>query len=177
MRHLGLAPSALFLASLACTCASAFGSACDKPSSTTSEGDAPSALTLSTSEPPKPTAPPSTSASTPPTSPVVNTLIGSGPEAKPGNKVTVHYTGFVVRSTGELKQFESSHDKKKPYSFRLGAGAVIKGWDDGVVGMKVGGRRRLTIPPQLAYGSAGSPPLIPGNATLVFDIELLKVEP
>jgi FKBP-type peptidyl-prolyl cis-trans isomerase FkpA len=150
--------------------------ACDKEKPKTSPDESPSALTLSTSAAPKPAPTPTQSASAAP-SPVVDTVVGTGAEAKAGNKVTVHYTGFVVRSTGELRQFESSHDKKKPYSFRLGAGAVIKGWDDGVVGMKVGGQRRLTIPPQLAYGSAGSPPTIPGNATLVFDVELLKVEP
>ena len=163
MRHLALVASLFILA-------------CDKPRESTAAADAPSALTLSTSEAPKPSPSPTSSASAAP-SPIVDTVIGTGTEARPGNKVTVHYTGFVVRSTGELKQFESSHDKKKPYAFRLGAGAVIKGWDDGVVGMKVGGQRRLTIPPQLAYGSAGSPPTIPGNATLVFDVELLKVEP
>ena len=165
MRHLALVASLLLVA-------------CDKPKQSTAADDAPSALTLSTSVAPKPTPSPTTSASVASApSPIVDTVIGTGAEAKVGNKVTVHYTGFIVRSTGELKQFESSHDKKKPYSFRLGAGAVIKGWDDGVVGMKVGGQRRLTIPPQLAYGSAGSPPTIPGNATLVFDVELLKVEP
>jgi FKBP-type peptidyl-prolyl cis-trans isomerase len=166
----------------ACALVLALGNeACEGKKDDAKTASSQSALTLSTSEPPKP-APSSTesasgSGNATATSPVVDTVVGTGAEAREGTKVTVHYTGYVLKSTGELSKFESSLDKKKPYSFRVGAGAVIKGWDSGIVGMKVGGKRRLTIPPQLAYGPAGSPPSIPGNATLVFDLELLSVTP
>lgn len=106
--------------------------------------------------------------------PVVDLVVGTGAEALAGKKVTVHYTMWLANG---MKRIESSYDTKKPKSFRLGAGGVIKGWDEGIVGMRVGGKRRLTIPPQLGYGGAGSPPSIPGNATLVFEIELLDVKP
>jgi len=96
---------------------------------------------------------------------------GSGTEAKSGNRVTVHYTGTLTNG----KKFDSSHDHGEPFAFKLGAGQVIRGWDDGVAGMKIGGLRKLTIPPHLAYGVRGSPPVIPGNATLVFEVELLEV--
>ncbi len=90
-------------------------------------------------------------------------------------KVTVHYTMWLARPDGD-KRIESSHDSKKPKSFRLGAGQVIKGWDLGVPGMKVGGKRKLVLPPELGYGGAGAPPSIPGGATLIFEIELLDVK-
>ena len=96
---------------------------------------------------------------------------GDGDTAVPGRSVTVHYTGWLTNGT----KFDSSHDRVRPFTFRLGAGEVIKGWDKGVEGMKVGGKRKLTIPPKLGYGRFGSPPVIPGNATLVFEVELLKV--
>jgi len=98
--------------------------------------------------------------------------IGEGAEAKPGNRVQVHYTGRLL-SNG--KQFDSSIGKK-PFSFTLGKGEVIPGWDEGVVGMKVGGKRVLRIPARLAYGRRGMPPEIPGNADLIFDVELLSVQ-
>jgi FKBP-type peptidyl-prolyl cis-trans isomerase FkpA len=98
-------------------------------------------------------------------------VVGTGAEAQPGSKVTVHYTGWLTDGT----KFDSSVDRNKPYEFPLGAGRVIRGWDEGVSGMKVGGQRRLTIPPELAYGKDGMPPVIPGNATLIFDVELLDV--
>jgi FKBP-type peptidyl-prolyl cis-trans isomerase len=98
--------------------------------------------------------------------------VGSGPTALTGQKVKVHYTGWLT--TG--KKFDSSVDAGKPFSFQLGAGEVIKGWDEGVAGMKVGGKRQLRIPPQLAYGERGYPGVIPPNATLIFDIELLGVQ-
>jgi FKBP-type peptidyl-prolyl cis-trans isomerase FkpA len=98
--------------------------------------------------------------------------VGEGPEAKTGDEVKVHYTGRLLK-TG-LK-FDSSLDKGDPFTFKLGEGGVIKGWDKGVPGMKVGGKRKLTIPSDLAYGKAGSPPKIPADAPLVFDIELLEV--
>jgi FKBP-type peptidyl-prolyl cis-trans isomerase FkpA len=98
-------------------------------------------------------------------------VVGSGAEASSGQKVSVHYTGTLTDGS----KFDSSLDRGKPFEFVLGAGRVIKGWDQGVAGMKVGGKRRLTIPSDLAYGSRGFPPVIPADATLIFEIELLGV--
>lgn len=97
--------------------------------------------------------------------------VGVGAEARSGQMVSVHYVGTLL--TG--KKFDSSRDRGRPFSFPLGAGKVIKGWDQGVVGMKVGGLRKLTIPPHLGYGERGFPGAIPPNATLVFEVELLAV--
>jgi len=99
-------------------------------------------------------------------------LIGKGKEAENGMKVTVNYEGFLE----DGKKFDSSLDRKKPFEFVLGQGEVIKGWDMGVLGMKEGGKRKLTIPSDLGYGENGSPPAIPPNATLIFEVELLKAE-
>jgi len=99
-------------------------------------------------------------------------VVGAGAEAVPGKSVTVHYTGTLQDGS----QFDSSVDRNQPYSFTLGAGQVIPGWDEGVAGMKVGGKRKLVIPPNLAYGAQGYPPVIPANATLTFDVELLEVK-
>lgn len=96
---------------------------------------------------------------------------GDGATATAGKSVTVHYTGWLPNG----EKFDSSRDRNEPFSFTLGAGQVIAGWDEGVAGMKVGGRRKLVIPPDLAYGTAGAPPDIPPGATLVFDVELLNV--
>jgi FKBP-type peptidyl-prolyl cis-trans isomerase len=96
---------------------------------------------------------------------------GTGAEAKAGQKVSVHYTGTLTDGT----KFDSSRDRGKPFSFTLGAKEVIAGWDEGVAGMKVGERRRLTVPPELGYGAEGFPPDIPPKATLIFDVELLDV--
>jgi peptidylprolyl isomerase len=96
---------------------------------------------------------------------------GTGATAVPGKMVKVHYTGFLT--TGE--KFDSSRDRGEPFPFSLGAGEVIKGWDEGVAGMKVGGQRQLRIPPGLAYGASGAGGTIPPNATLIFDVELLDV--
>src|SRR5580765_4984657 len=96
---------------------------------------------------------------------------GTGAEARAGNTVTVHYVGTLT----DGKKFDSSHDRGKGFTFRLGAGEVIAGWDQGVAGMKVGQVRKLTISPDLAYGARGFPPVIPPNSTLVFEVELLDV--
>ncbi len=97
--------------------------------------------------------------------------VGTGPEAKAGDHVFVHYTGKLTDGT----KFDSSLDRNEPFDFTLGQGQVIKGWDQGVAGMKKGGKRKLTIPSELGYGASGSPPKIPPNATLVFDVELLGI--
>ncbi len=96
---------------------------------------------------------------------------GEGAEAKAGDRVTVHYVGTLTDGS----KFDSSRDRGKGFSFKLGAGEVIKGWDKGVAGMKVGAMRKLTIPPGLAYGDRGFPPVIPPGSTLVFEVELLAV--
>jgi FKBP-type peptidyl-prolyl cis-trans isomerase len=98
-------------------------------------------------------------------------VVGTGATAASGNSVKVHYSGFLTSG----QKFDSSRDRGEPFSFPLGAGQVIKGWDEGVAGMKVGGQRQLRIPPQLGYGAAGAGGAIPPNATLIFDVELLEV--
>ena len=97
---------------------------------------------------------------------------GQGAEAVDGRTAVVHYTGWLT----DGKKFDSSRDAGQPFAFRLGAGQVIAGWDEGVAGMKVGGRRKLIIPADLGYGASGAPPVIPPGATLVFDVELLDVQ-
>ena len=101
--------------------------------------------------------------------------VGSGAEATAGQDVTVHYTGWLYDNGQRGKKFDSSKDRGDPFVFPLGAGHVIKGWDEGVQGMKVGGTRELTIPPELGYGARGAGSVIPPNATLIFEVELLKV--
>ncbi|MEC4891257.1 MAG: FKBP-type peptidyl-prolyl cis-trans isomerase [Nitrospira sp.] len=101
----------------------------------------------------------------------IDLVVGTGEVAKAGQTVSVHYTGWLTNGT----KFDSSVDRGQPFSFPLGAGRVIKGWDEGVQGMKVGGKRKLTIPANLGYGPRGAGGVIPPNATLVFDVELLGV--
>jgi FKBP-type peptidyl-prolyl cis-trans isomerase len=109
---------------------------------------------------------------------MVDDAVGGGNEAVAGRQVSVHYTGWLYdqgRSDGKGNKFDSSRDRGEPFSFRLGGGEVIPGWDRGVAGMKVGGKRTLTIPPDLGYGSRGAGGVIPPNATLLFEVELLDV--
>ena len=109
----------------------------------------------------------------------VDTREGTGAEAMFGNEVVVHYTGWIhdtKRNQSRGREFDNSRDRNDPLPFRIGAGEVIKGWDEGVIGMKVGGRRLLTIPPDMAYGREGLGELIPPNSTLVFDVELIEVK-
>ena len=103
---------------------------------------------------------------------IEDVTVGEGPLANAGQKVTVHYTGWLTSG----KKFDSSVDHGQPFTFHLGGGEVIKGWDEGVEGMKVGGKRQLKIPPELAYGQRGYPPVIPPSSTLIFDVELLGVQ-
>jgi FKBP-type peptidyl-prolyl cis-trans isomerase FkpA len=102
-----------------------------------------------------------------------DTKVGTGPEAKAGDTVEVHYTGWLAK---DGKKFDSSLDRGEAFSFKLGAGMVIKGWDEGVAGMKVGGKRKLLIPAALGYGARGAGRAIPPNADLVFEVELLKIK-
>ena len=103
----------------------------------------------------------------------VDTEVGDGPEVKKGDVLSMNYTGKLADGT----VFDASDKHGGPFEFKLGAGVVIQGWDEGIVGMKVGGKRTLTIPPELGYGESGYPPVIPPNATLVFDVEVVSVKP
>lgn len=102
-----------------------------------------------------------------------DTTVGDGAEAKAGQDVTVHYTGWLYNDGTQGAKFDSSKDRNDPFEFSLGAGMVIKGWDEGVAGMKIGGKRTLIIPAALGYGARGAGGVIPPNATLKFDVELL----
>jgi len=129
----------------------------------------------------------STSPSQPPTVKVTNVnelkkidvLVGTGADATPGSNVSVHYTGWLYDPSApnnKGKKFDSSLDRGQPFGFPLGGGRVIRGWDEGVAGMKVGGKRTLIIPPEMGYGANGAGGVIPPNATLLFDVELLGVK-
>ena len=105
-----------------------------------------------------------------------DTKVGDGAAATAGSKVSVHYTGWLYQDGAKGAKFDSSLDRGQPFDFTLGAHQVIAGWDEGVAGMKVGGQRTLIIPPDLGYGARGAGGVIPPNATLIFDVELLKVQ-
>ena len=107
---------------------------------------------------------------------ITDTNAGTGAEARKGQTVTVHYTGWLYNNGQQGAKFDSSRDRKDPFKFPLGSGMVIKGWDEGVAGMKVGGQRTLIIPPEMGYGVRGAGGVIPPNATLKFDVELLGVD-
>ncbi|NOY89407.1 MAG: FKBP-type peptidyl-prolyl cis-trans isomerase [FCB group bacterium] len=102
-------------------------------------------------------------------------VVGKGDEAVNNKTVEVHYTGWLMEKGKKGTKFDSSYDRGKPISFVLGSGRVIKGWEEGILGMKVGGKRELIIPPTLGYGASGAGGVIPPNATLIFDVELVKV--
>jgi len=101
--------------------------------------------------------------------------VGTGAQARAGQQAVVHYTGWLYENGAKGRKFDSSRDRNQPFEFPLGAGRVIAGWDEGVAGMKVGGKRTLVIPPQLGYGARGAGGVIPPNATLLFEVELVNV--
>ena len=107
---------------------------------------------------------------------IVDTKVGTGAEAVPGKSVTVHYDGYLSDGGKKGKKFDSSRDRGQPFTFGLGAQQVIQGWEQGFAGMKIGGTRTLTIPPELGYGTHGAGGVIPPNAELIFDVELLDIE-
>jgi peptidylprolyl isomerase len=105
-----------------------------------------------------------------------DTRIGTGPQPKPGQTCVMHYTGWLWVNSSKGSKFDSSHDRSEPFSFPLGMGRVIKGWDEGVAAMRVGGARTLIIPPELGYGARGAGGVIPPHATLCFEVELLELK-
>jgi len=107
---------------------------------------------------------------------IIDSKVGNGAVAKAGQTVSVHYTGWLYNNGAKGKKFDSSHDRGEPFEFPLGKGQVIAGWDEGVAGMKVGGKRTLIVPPDLGYGARGAGGVIPPGATLMFDVELLGVK-
>jgi hypothetical protein len=139
---------------------------------------APSGVTLALAADTAPTTPQSKLDATMSQLQITDTTVGTGAEAVKGKTVVVHYTGWLydpAAPNNKGKKFDSSVDRGQPFTFPLGAGRVIKGWDEGVAGMKVGGKRTLVIPPGMAYGSRGAGGVIPPDATLLFDVELLGV--
>ena len=116
-------------------------------------------------------------ATTTPSGLIINdTVVGTGKTAVAGQDVSVHYTGWLFYGGERGKKFDSSKDRGTPFGFALGAGQVIKGWDEGIAGMKEGGKRKLIIPPALGYGPRGTGDVIPPNATLIFEVELIKAK-
>ena len=107
---------------------------------------------------------------------IIDTKVGTGPSPKTGQTVVVHYTGWLYENGAKGKKFDSSVDRNEPFEFPLGMHRVIAGWDEGVATMKVGGKRTLIIPPELGYGARGAGGVIPPNATLMFDVELLSIK-
>ena len=107
---------------------------------------------------------------------IIDTKVGTGPSPKTGQTVVVHYTGWLYENGAKGKKFDSSVDRNEPFEFPLGVHRVIAGWDEGVATMKVGGKRTLIIPPELGYGARGAGGVIPPNATLMFDVELLSIK-
>lgn len=107
---------------------------------------------------------------------VIDTVVGTGASPKTGETCVMHYTGYLYENGQKGKKFDSSVDRGQPFEFPIGRGRVIKGWDEGISTMKVGGKRTLIIPPELGYGARGFPGAIPPNATLMFDVELLSVK-
>jgi FKBP-type peptidyl-prolyl cis-trans isomerase len=189
--RLGLIVAALSTAALIAGCGSSSSSSTIAVGNESDTSSVPHVKGETTPTSTTPTTPPTASAKTPtsgalstqpkvtvPTGPAPTTLVtkeiikGTGPEAKPGDPVTVNYVGVLYHGGTE---FDASWKRNEPFAFALGKGQVIKGWDQGVAGMKVGGRRELIIPSELAYGKTGSPPTIPANAPLVFVVDLLGV--
>jgi FKBP-type peptidyl-prolyl cis-trans isomerase len=177
----GAVRSRLALIALACALglAALMGTACTKAAPSASES-VPSTEAQSTapSESTTPTEAATQPAAVTPAPPeakleIKDTKVGKGTAVKTGDTVTVHYTGWLM----DGKKFDSSLDSGQPFSFTVGAGRVIEGWDTGLVGMKVGGTRVLVIPSQMGYGAQGSPPVIPADATLKFEIKLLSIQP
>ena len=168
-------PLALTLTAALALAAAGCGSSNDNTSSSSSSASTDSTTTQAAPATAKPRPKPKVKVpgGKPPKKLVVKDLIpGTGPAAKPGDPITVNYIG-VDFANG--KMFDNSYDRGQPFPFQLGGGQVIPGWDQGLVGMKVGGRRQLTIPPNLAYGPQGQPPTIKPNETLVFVVDLLSI--
>lgn len=163
------------LLTLAIAVCAAFALAgCGEDDSSTDSTESTATTTEASAEPPQKKPKVKVPKGAPPEKLEIEDLVeGTGPEAKVGDQVTVQYVGVNYKNG---KEFDASWDRGEPFGFQLGAGMVIVGWDQGVAGMKVGGRRELIIPPELAYGEAGAPPTIPPNETLIFVVDLVAVE-